>query len=485
MANRAKRAAGRRPSAASAGPQPLTPPTPTGLSDAQAATLLQAIYDSPTLSPYGCYFYLNNISVVDFLSAVGGAMETPDQPYPYNKYKTVTPVHFTLSMQCISALGASKVFTKTGQPWQVFVKLDNYQLLFPFHIASVLSISFIKGFVTRLILEAYSNKWSTIQPPFSIPALPLIPYPPPPQAQTGLTVDLWAQYYLKSLSSTFQDVKNWDHWGVQDYGQCLSNMTDASLQVAGIVTGWHAADQLIANAETATVANVWKLLNAKYTTRHLGMMVGYAFCYLSGYAKNERIALIMQGAKPSASQNGPATIPAIYNNLSNNVELLCGSGSYQKELFDMGNRFFRLVVGEFYAITQNPNYVPPPPSTSVAGALAAYQAFIVGFERGMSLGADVLFTDLYVAGWDAGEQFGYNLGYSNGFRDGYSQGYGAGWQAGYDANVNTPSTWMGGLSNIFQNLGTVLGDADKIAGQIGPILGDVKTVGTVVAAIFA
>ena len=101
----------------------------------------------------------------------------------------------------------------------------------------------------------------------------------------------------------------------------------------------------------------------------------------------------------------------------------------------------------------------------------------------MTLGADVLFTDLYIQGWNAGEQFGYDIGYSNGFRDGYSQGYAAGWQAGYTSYQQTASTWMGGLSNIFGGLGTLLGGST--GGELTTILSDATTVGQAIASIFS
>ena len=479
----------RRSTTRAHGVNPLPNPQPkSAMTDTEVATYLTTLYKSTVFAPYGCYFYLNNMTASDFLSCTGPAMETPDQIYQYNKYAADLPTHFGLNVQFISALGGttgSKAFAKAGLPWQVFVKLDNYTqspVLLPFQTACALSLTFIKGLVTRLILEKYNDLWSSIRPPISVPSLPLVPpSSPPPPAPPPLTVLSWATTYVTSLSVELTTVANWTKWPVQDYSQCLSNMTDASLQVAGLATGWSAADALISAADNTSIQAIWNLLNRRYTTQHLGAMVGYTFCYMSGYLKNERIAALMQGVTPPAQIAGPAELPTIYTNLAQNIDTTSTSGSYAQPTFDITNRFFALVVGEFFSITQNTSYAPPPPSTSATDALASYQAFITGFETGMSQGADVLFTDLYTEGWEAGEQFGYSIGYSNGYRDGYSQGYAAGWQAGYSAMPAATSTWMSGLNNIFGGLGNLLDDA----GQLPGILSDVGTVGQAIASIFS
>lgn len=487
MAKSAKSAKRSRSGAASLTPLPIPQPK-SATTDAEVATQLTILYESQVFAAYGCYFYLNNMTASDFLSCTGPAMETPDQLYQYNKYAADLPTHFGLNVQFISSLGGasgSAAFAKSGLPWQVFVKLDNYTqstVLLPFQTACALSLTFIKGLVTRLILEKYNDLWSNIKPPISIPSFPLVPpSAPPPPAPPPLTVFSWATTYVGSLSTELTNVANWKKWPIQDYSQCLSNMTDASLQVAGLATGWSAADALISAADNATMQAIWILLNRRYTTADLGAMVGYTFSYMSGYLKNERIAAMMQGVAPPSQQAGPAELPTIYANLATNIDTTSTSGSYTQTTFDITNKFFALVVGEFFSITQNASYKPPPPSTSVTDALASYQAFITGFERGMSLGADVLFTDLYTEGWEAGEQFGYSIGYSNGYRDGYSQGYAAGWQAGYAAIPPQTSTWMSGLNNIFQGLGNLLDDA----GQLPTILSDVGSVGQAIASIFS
>ena len=228
-------------------------------------------------------------------------MEKPDQPATYDKYSASYPVHFALNVEYVSSLGQSKVFAKAGAPWQVFVKLDNFGLLLPFQTASTVALTFVKGMVTRLILEKYNQLWKSIN--ITVPSLPLAPpTSPPPPAPPALTVDTWAKAYLTSLSTELSDFTKWNQWPVQDYSQCLSNMTDASLQVAGISLGWFAADELISATDTATISAIWSLLNARYTTAHLGAMVGYVFCYLTGYLQNERIAKLVQGAKGSGPQ---------------------------------------------------------------------------------------------------------------------------------------------------------------------------------------
>jgi hypothetical protein len=130
-----------------------------------------------------------------------------------------------------------------------------------------------------------------------------------------------------------------------------------------------------------------------------------------------------------------------------------------------------LIVGEFVAIAANPNYGRIY-NVDINKALTNYQGFICGFERRLILGAELMFGELYDAG--------YSVEYSNGFRDGYSQGYASGWQAGYNAGYkagSTQSTWVSSLT-------TILGDVGSIAGSAATILKGAGTAETFLALIF-
>jgi len=267
----------------------------------------------------------------------------------------------------------------------------------------------------------------------------------------------------------------WTALGQSDYPSALTELTDATVQAAGIIKGWLAGDGLLSSPNYSTYDTaIWKWLNSRYTTKQLGKMMGYTFSYLSGYLGCERTIAAINGQTLPTRQNGTQKLGNILPLLTNNTVASATNLAFKKDnVFQLANHFFDLVNGEFYGIAQQSGYS--------LSALSNYQAFINGFTSGLTQGASVMFSELFDAGWDLGNTYGYSIGYASGFRDGYSEGYGAGWQEGYASGYTAgQQTWMSGLTNILSNLGALISDTSTIM----KILGDVATVGEVLGAIF-
>jgi hypothetical protein len=192
--------------------------------------------------------------------------------------------------------------------------------------------------------------------------------------------------------------------------------------------------------------------------------------------------------KPVGTTPDDAPIAKIFrNNGSHRKKAAWGEGDFRNDnVLTLANWFFQLVVGEFYAIAQNADYKTVTQIDPVK-ALTNYQAFVCGFEQGLTAGADVMFANLYDAGWNQGYQLGYGIGYANGFQNGYSQGYAAGWQneyaTGYQDSTNQ-ETWLGSINNVFDGVGGLLSGGTTNVSNITTILSDVETAGTVLASIF-
>jgi hypothetical protein len=484
-------------------PLVILPPTKpqTANDDVTIAGLLTTFYQASSLGKYGPLFFLHNLNINEFKRYAGLAEgSTPtDKPYAVDKFVKYSPA-VTFNIQSISALQTIYPFIGVGEPFHVFAYVDGTTLV-PYQTAQLLSASFLKGLVTRLILEKYKSIWTG--PPFNlsidftlnpagppptatpIPApissgTPAPPGPPPTSTPPPpMTAQAWVAAYLINLNHVITAPSTWSGLGSVDYPTALASLTDATTQAAGMINGWSAGDALVSVAgDYATCAPViWKWLNSRYTTKQLGMMVGYTFCYLAGFLRCERTAGFITGAaNPPARLNGQSNLSNIYTNLTGSDHAASAQLSFRKDpVFDLANKFFELVNGEFYGIAQQAGYL------NQLTALANYRDFIVGFEKGLTQGADVMFAELFDEAYNLGYAYGYNAGYSSGFRDGYSQGYSAGWQEGYSSGYSAgQQNWMSGLGNIFNSLGNLVGDA----GTVGKILGDANTVGEVLGAIF-
>jgi hypothetical protein len=409
---------------------------------------------------------MNFVSIADFVLIVGEAQKHQPNPidWPlYNSYKDLT-----IRAQTITALEASNVFALTAEDFKTFIHLiDGDKTPLPFNTARVLSGSFIKGLLTRLVVDDYHLQLNgkPVQ-------LVLSPNPKKDDWQA----ESWILGYLRTFSEHLQLPDSWD--AVRDdkknpdYAKCLSALTDSTLQAAGIVAGWKAGDTLLGlpDAQKTTIrGSILTLLHSQFTTREVGMAIGYSLCYLAGYISSERSIQVVEGKPSSKAYAGPDKLAFVFESLGNHIRSksqgLIGA-------FEIANKLFALVVAEFYIVATDPQYNNNTGKIQVT-ACQDYQAFLLGFERGLLNGAELTFTELF--------NEAYGLGYSDGFRDGYSQGYAAGWQDGYRVGYNAGSnqgTWLNSLHTILGDVGTALGD-------LNTVLSDAKTAGTVITALFA
>lgn len=281
----------------------------------------------------------------------------------------------------------------------------------------------------------------------------------------------WAQSYLNTISSTLVQPKTWtatsSAHGNLDYFGCLNILTDLSLQTVGIVSGWLAGDAVTsaafgaANTKACKTA-IWKLFANVYTYEDIGTLVGYALTFLNGFIISQRTksAISANPLPPIVSDPGKAP-STIYSYLFTNAV-------NQTDFTPLAKALLNFIVAEFYAI-----------SGIDTVRAAKYQAFIQGFSKGLLIGADALYGELF--------EEGYQLGYTKGFSEGYAQGYSAGWTEGYAVGYQQgQNTWMSGLQNIVSGssgitgLSGLLGDAQTL----GTLLNDAVTVGTAIASLF-
>jgi hypothetical protein len=463
-------------------PSPLDPPTDQNkLSLRDIAVQLEAFYQAPaSISKYGCYLYLLYFDSQDFLRQVGSAINYKDTDVSADTLlfqadgglPAIQDVQ--LFVHSISALetSATAIFSGSAQNYQVFIALDRISrtdpqatILVPYQTAKLLSSAFIYGLTTRLILERYKDSWqnaSSGSVPLPYP-LPIVAAPPtggqtPHPVPAPLNAADWCHSYLSQLSTLLATPGTWtaagSKYGTQGYSQLLSLMTDSSLQAVGIMMGWLAGDALTDGSygnSPACQAAFWKILHKKYTTVEIGMMVGYTFTYLSGFLSCERMKAMIAGtASPPTQLNDPIKAPALIYNYLN-------SGSVANKITapDIANQLFLFIVQEFYAIAADVNKAQQ------------YQGFIQGFERGLVLGADVMYQLIFTEA--------YELGFTTGFEEGYAQGYSAGWTAGVNY-VAGQNTWMTGLSNILGGLSQVLSDANSLLAD--------PAVGTIIATLW-
>jgi len=438
---------------------------PTRLTDEEAAHHLAALYGAPTaFSQFSTYMVLDRFDQALFLNSVGPAMQASGSDVlvqAYYQYEESVQLY----LRAIPALENSASFKGSAQPYQVFVALDrisftpgNAKVLVPYHTAALLSAAFVHGLVTRLVLQKYADAWGSIKPSVTLPyPLTLIAMPPQGSSSSSVPVPFnasdWLQKYVSNLSAKLMGVGSWSG----DYFKCLAGLTDASLQAAGIVTGWLAGDALVSETVPKNcVDSVWTLLRDKYSTKKFGSMIGYTFSYLSGFLSSERTSAMADGLPPLAQLSDSAKI---YDALIGNQTSPIAS---QQGIFSLSSTFFRLVLGEFYAIAGETS--PDSP--------AKYGAFLQGFEEGLMDGANVMFLRIF--------QEGYQLGYTAGFRDGFSQGYSAGWTAGYAQGYQAgQSTWISGFQSILDGVSSLISDSSTLE----TVLSDTVTVGTVIASL--
>jgi hypothetical protein len=323
--------------------------------------------------------------------------------------------------------------------------------------------------------------------------------------------------------------------GNAKYFDCLNLMTDSSLQTAGMVMGWLAGDAItdagFAGGPACQNA-IFTLLHGAadgYNFDDIGTMVGYTLTYLNGFVANERTRATISANGITPPNNDPIKGPQdIYTYFRSHAT----APDPMTDFTPLATALLNFVASEFYAISGVAVFVGSISGNTltvtnlISGALAVgqmlsdsagniqagttitgfatgtggtgtytvsisqtvgaetmtsadlnraakYQYFIEGFGRGLLIGADILYSELF--------EEGFQLGYTNGFRDGYAQGYSAGWTEGYAVGYQAgQNTWMSGLQNIIKGASGLLTDVQKIT----PLLSDVTTVGTAIASLF-
>jgi hypothetical protein len=330
--------------------------------------------------------------------------------------------------------------------------------------AKILSAAVMAGLITRLLLQAYADKWrdyagkdvklvlgvEDIALVKSIRLASAIQINP---ARWKWSHNAWNSYFPKpTANSNFDDL--------------LSYMTDAcSCQGAGMVMGWSAGDSILATGDEATrlacVRAVWRLVGVHFTTHQIGVVVAYTLNYLIGFARNQRTVEIINGT-------GTPSVNPTYH--GGDITLRLHEHVRRDELSDpliaLTICLFKMVVDEFYAIEQKTNITPDEKKA----ALTQYRAFIGGFQKGSLIAAESIFSDTF--------RTGYSVGYARGFRDGYAQGYAAGYHAGYVNGFADGKKVWGGITQI-------LHDISGAAEDIGNFLKEAKAAGTVITTIAA
>lgn len=412
-------------------------------------------------------------------------------------HRQADPASVFLNVQFMAGISGQPAFNNSQLRRMlpaVFVKLDNISCFFPFDTAALISASVINGLVSRLILGLYAPIWKNYATNKSLPIAfeDLTPPPGPGPAPSGGTpatnTDNWIAAQFTQIASNFTLTSTWNGnpMNATLYNQRVMEQTNPSLQLAGILMGWRTGDALAAAANTTdgqnALAAIWKFLGYRFTTQHLGMMMGYTFMVLSAFLDNDRTASVINykstSPLPPPPQNTAAALPALFSQFGNQMLVDRSSNAVPVTRW-LVDRFYKLINGEFYGITQNSSY-----AGNASVALINYNAFINGFVHGIVTAADQLFDEFYNVGYQSGYQNGYEsgfqIGYTNGFRDGYSQGFASGYTVGYQngdaAGYAAGASSVGGLESIISGVSDVLGSASSI-------LSDAGTVGTVISTV--
>ncbi len=483
---------------------PLVMPTRPNLRDSDVAGFLATIYKSHALASIARFLCLDRLHISEFEGYAGQAEASDESQFLVKKYYDYNPA-VVLNLVVDRDLAKLAIFQGDDGIFQVFVECGMIPgpvkptpapgpwpfpipfplatpLLFPYQTAALLAGAIRNGLATRLLLERYKRQvWDPLGinsngtpgsgPPLNLtitnagtgaPGYSPVPCPYPIATPSNpLLAAVTITQCLYDLTRTMWDSKNWTG---TDYVTALSNLTDPMLPGIGILMGWIAGDVLAAGTEYDSVEPVfWQWFNSKFTTKELGTVVGSTLCYLSGFLRCERtVALMTQGQ----TDPGPElSTPVIFANLAQHCyRHTSATPCEQDPVFTITNAFYAMVVNEFY-VSQ--------PKANLAG-LANYQAFMVGFEAGLTQGAEAMFASTFAKA--------YTLGYLSGFRDGYAQGYAAGYKVGYAAGyaAGTPS-WIQDLNKIMGDVGTAMSAVKNITS----ILGAADTVGTIIADVFA
>jgi hypothetical protein len=345
----------------------------------------------------------------------------------------------------------------------VYVLSEGFTAPLNYNAAKLISDSVMAGLITRLVLQAYADRWSSLGTTINL-SLGLSDYPLVQSIQNlsnrqvnpdawKYNSAMWTGWFPKPTQNT-------------DYDSYLALMTDAcSCRATGMLMGWAAGDSIMALKEPAPcIALLWRLIGAEFTMLDIGVIVSYTLNFLIGFVRNERTVDIITGTiKPRDPLNSTSDVLA---QLTNHIKLADSTDP----LVQLTSRFGQLVVAELYGIVEKGWPGDIGPATDTGNALTQYTAFLDGFLRGSLIAAESVFSATFSCA--------YSIGYTQGFHDGYSQGYMAGYQAGYAAGYADGKSAWGGLTTVLQNLATTLTDTTAFLKEAG-------TVGAAITAISA
>jgi hypothetical protein len=444
-------------------PVPLVFPDPTHLTDDRKTKDLNDLFAAwgDLGIPYKTYFIMTALedrSVLD--DAAGYAERNHGQPTPFYPFQGLNyALNFQYIPQLVSNAASAHIFAPSPD-LAVFVLPDVFSAPVPYGVAQQICSSFVCGLMTRLVLERYSSAWApSAGKKITLNLSPLNADP------LGLTQS------IKNMSAAFTNPSQWDYhtWPGATvnttYDEFQRWMTDAcGPQASGMFLGWTAGDalyKLAAGTRDTCLQKIWHLFGSQFTAWEIGVAVSYTLNFMMGFVRNERTKKVASGQKPPAL--GIHQLDQIFGALADQIN---GDRISEEDdpLAQIAEQFFKMIVGEFYAITGNDQLQP----TEKLKALQQYAAFLDGFEYGSLKAADVIFMLVF--------NTAYTIGYSNGFRDGYSQGYAAGYQAGYTAGYVDGKEAATSLTNILTDVSGFFNSTDGF-------LKDAVNVGTVIVSI--
>jgi hypothetical protein len=428
-------------------PAPLVFHGPNPIDPADAGDKVDTLFgDWGTAGdPFKPYIIFNAMQV-DALSIVAGPAErSGGQPITFLPFPGSTNgIRFQYISALLSSPDSNPVFSPNPAN-AVFVLTEMFSAPLTYAATQIVSNAMMAGLATRLILDSYNAAWgSNINLDLGVTGFGL---------KTAIT----------KLSTDLMNPKSWHEKGT--FAEIHRSLTDsASTQAAGIVLGWIAADSILQIADnkkrTDCLRSIWRLIGSKYSTRDLGAIVSFTLNYLIGFIRNRRTIDIINGGTKIPSQRD---LGIILQELTAQVL----QDPRDNELIALTQNFHRMLVDEFYAIARK-----DVSSTFPAGdrqtALEQYRGFLVGFQRGTMVAAELLFKETFSSAFD--------IGYAMGFRDGYAQGYAAGWQAGYDTGYAEGKAVGLGLSNALTQVSDTLTNVDGF-------VNDLTKAGTVIVGI--
>jgi hypothetical protein len=431
-------------------------------SEKQMAERVAKFMDQWHASGQYTYYILMMAHNYDFASNYAGVrqeMFVPDASA--QKYVYVNPA----TRECKKDLGAHLVgltvyHHRDGDTIEDFgrngmcIVLSGFGQPVPVRVAEVAANSWAQGFVTRLIVGQYFDKWAESEkdPKRRQELTDVLAFPS--KMDLKIRNEQLKEFVTRAnycSPEALKDGKSPSTIAIseEDFEVGLRRLLKTvDINTASMLYGWQAASKLVAEKKSGEVANyeaAMDLLKARYTPEELGEMCGFTLHYLFGYIRATTIRIGRQDeGNPTKNDEGILKELAREKDIAPAKELLAG--------------FQKLLHKEVVALAMSDPKSYPKGGVTKEKALLAYSQFLDGFGKGIISSSDEV---IFLA-----HSKGYVKGHADGFVDGYSKGYAHGFSNGYA--VGQKDAWNDAqtlIDALKSQLATANNEIDQLKGQ--------------------